>query len=393
MAKIIRKVWPSDIPLDEPIEWSIFDGRGNLLLRKGFVITMPEFRAKIISRGSYLGEIEPDDAASVDTQESTPDALNKELKNESPPAPPPREPVFAQTTELVTAVARIHKILLSPPTDLVNLNEMIRGRAKLLIGLIEIDQDAVLASLYLSPNTTDTRPFQHVLGAAIAAIIAKHLGTNEDSHLSLVCAALMRDIGLYHFDRTHGHIDNIPETARHSIKEHTAIAIHLLKKHGINDSAMLRFIDEHHERPDGKGYPAGKGDSNIDQLSSLLNLADSYASMILANQRRVGKIPAHSMRELFLERGTRYIEKHVTILVKVLGKFPPGCLVQLANGEVGVIKSSQTQSVHTIYDINGLPKSTPFIRDTSLKNYEITGCLTPEKCKTAMLVIRKIWLG
>ena len=154
-------------------------------------------------------------------------------------------------------------------------------------------------------------------------------------------------------------------------------------------------MTEHHERPDGSGYPHGKKEGVIQPASLLLGLADAYAGMVLANPRRPGMFPANVMKEIYLGKGRCYRESHVVFLLKTLTRFPAGTLVSLVNGEIGVIRNTHPShghpQVYGLYNPEGMLRSSPVVRDSSLDEFKITGCVAPEKCKSAELVIRRVW--
>ena len=73
----------------------------------------------------------------------------------------------------VQAVSRIHRIILSPPSNLANVESLIRTRANQLQHYLQQDTDAVLASLYLQQHGQDLRAHKHVLGAAVCGLLAE----------------------------------------------------------------------------------------------------------------------------------------------------------------------------------------------------------------------------
>ncbi len=161
MVKLLRRASLSDLPVNKPLEWSIYDANNNLILRKGIVISMPGVAEKIVHRGYYIGEPNP-------AEEKSNEAANEDERDEWAV----REPVFVLATELITSISRIHKIVLSPPSNLSRIEDLVWQRARQLIQLLKRNSDAVLAALYLNQSSRETRPVKHVLGAAVAYLIA-----------------------------------------------------------------------------------------------------------------------------------------------------------------------------------------------------------------------------
>lgn len=386
MARLIRKAVGSDLPLHAPLRHALYDESGRLLLKRGFVISMPGFAERLLLRGCYIGESEPDEELPRGAEGSgVPESTR----------PVDRTPVFLQASDLAMSIRRIHRHLTEPPSDRVALETYVRDRAQQLIALLAEDPHAAIAAPYLTVDLRDTRPCQQLLGAVVVALLAPGCDFTPAERLSLVCAALTRDVGLYEIDRDFGAAQSLPDEVRQRMREHPLRSVEMLKRHRVADLRWLRHVLEHHERPDGKGYPGGTPGDALHPGSLLLSLADAYAGMVLANPRRAGIFPANSLKELFLEKEGRYLDKHVALLVRSFGRFPPGTLVSLASGEIGVVKAPAPPSgspvAHVVYDRNGMPRSTPIARDTAQPEFAIVGCVSPERCQSAMLVIRRLW--
>lgn len=401
MSMLFRKASRSDFALHKPLPWPLYDSSGALLLRQGYVISMPSLVSRLVDRGCFIGPTNSD-AKRVQLHDGI--QANNESADKKTPVDDngvhvrrqAQAPAFFRTTDLSTSIRRIHKLLCEPPSIHIKVRDYIVDRAQVLIGLVEEDPDAVLASTYLSTEIPDYRPGQQLLGAALAALLAPQCGFSDPERLSLVCAAMTRDVGLNDFDKTSSnYVKGLPPGIMNTVYEHTRISLNILKNHDVDDENWLRYVLEHHERPDGQGYPDGKSGQAISPGALLINLVDSYASMVLPSERSASKFPANALKELFLEKEKRYDERQIALLFKTLTRFPAGTLVSLANGEIGVVKATpignENLKVHSLYDRTGIPRSNPVFRDTSQPEFAVTGCVTPAKCKSAALVIRRLW--
>jgi len=118
--------------------------------------------------------------------------------------------------------------------------------------------------------------------------------------------------------------------------------------------------------------------------------------MTIANKWRSGIYPANTLKELYLQKGNKHLETHIGLLIKKLTRFPAGTVVALQSGEIGVVKQTQhdrrSPMVYSIYDEKSFPRSEPLLRDTLNSKYDIKGCISPERCKTALLAIKRIWM-
>jgi len=109
-------------------------------------------------------------------------------------------------------------------------------------------------------------------------------------------------------------------------EEFTEIRLHSQK--GAQILEPLRFLDNviaivkhHHERWDGKGYPAGIKGEDIPLGSRILAVADSYDAMVSARPyRRVGLSKKEAIDEIAKNRDTQFDPKVVAAFMKIVDK-------------------------------------------------------------------------
>ena len=401
MVKRIRTATEKDFPLNEPLQHSIYDESNRLLLRRGYVLTMPGFGEKILARGCYIGEPEKE----PETKEAIPDpgrgasagaALGSKNTDSVVAAREPVLPVFQLCAEMITRVRSLQRQMVGLLEPIPDIGATLGEQAQQLLSLLDREADAVLAACMLLNEAKDNRPTQQVLGAAVAAMLSGQLQLQPEQKLTLIKAALTRDLGLFEIDRAFAAVTPLPEAASAKVRSHTLRSVNYLQQQGIQDPAWLRIVEQHHERLDGSGYPAGLAGEQIDPLALLLGLSDSYAGMVLSNQRRKGMAPPVSMRQLVGVKNANFSEQQIAILVRQLGLYPPGTLVKLKSAEAAVVKNSsppgRSPIVYAFYDRDGMVRSTPLMRDTNQPEFSIVECLAPEQCLSAKLVIRRLWL-
>jgi hypothetical protein len=105
----------------------------------------------------------------------------------------------------------------------------------------------------------------------------------------------------------------------------------------VEDPVWLAAVRDHHERPDGSGYPAGKSGAALGEPARLVGLADVYCARVSSRRTRPAMTPNAAMRQLFLCEGEATDETLARQLIKALGIYPPGTGVRLRNGRVAVV--------------------------------------------------------
>jgi len=141
----------------------------------------------------------------------------------------------------------------------------------------------------------------------IAVDIGEAIGLSASEIRNLEYAAVLHDIGKvgvpYHIINKEG---RLTDEEFESIKGHPSIGYKILK-----DIPFLKqvadIVLQHHERFDGKGYPNGVEGNNINILSRIISIADSYDAM--TSSRSYRKIPLtndQAEAELKLGSGTQF---------------------------------------------------------------------------------------
>lgn len=251
-------------------------------------------------------------------------------------------------------------------------------------------------------DTTDEllRLIDHAPGVALAQIMRQgegHYGVNHSIHAATACHAAARFLGWSPAEQRRAfqaaltmNISMIdlqarlatqvsPPTTlqREAIQQHPRLSVELLEKAGIADPLWLEAVAQHHELPDGSGYPHGLTD--LSELSCLLRFADVYTARLSARANRPAMSAQQAGRELHLMADASPLAAG---LIKAFGVFPPGSLVRLVSGELGLVVGNGEKAYHpvvaTLTDARGEPRLTPLRRDTSRQGLAVAALVSPQ---------------
>lgn len=387
----MRRVLQSDLVLDKPLPWSIYDEEGNLLLRQGYVISIPRHLSSLLERGAYVQtSIDPRPALSSTAPPAGSDS-DYVFRSKALPAV---QPVFGRAEALAQTLKRLHAHL-QAQTLQAELRTIVRSLAHSLLQACAEDADALLAAFHLD-RQSPYLVIQQLLGCVFTEIAARELGLDAGTRLSLACASLTRDIALLPWQaqldmQTHG----LDAQQNALIRSHPTRSAEILREMGVDDPLWLELVRQHHERIDGSGYPNALRGDGILPGARLLAIADSYAAMVTPRANRSGKFPKEALKALYLQRAVLYDEELLRLAVGAVTTLPPGTMVRLANDELGVIrtrqKKDQPHDVWALYDKNGMPIMTPVRRDPREPAYAITGVVRVEECRSAALLMKRLW--
>jgi len=224
------------------------------------------------------------------------------------------------------------------PVETDRLPERIQGIAHNLRSAVALDADQALFEVNRRGSTQhEIYSVVHAVQCAIACeFIARRLGWPEQSAASLVKAALTMNIAITEIQGTLAIQTN--RNGKLTAGQAEAIAMHptrgaeMLRDAGVRDAAWLRAVAEHHEHPDGRGYPRGMRE--LSPLATALRYIDEFFAKISARASRPAMPLQRAARQLYSNaEGRRIIEG----LVREFGLYPPGTYVRLANGDLGIV--------------------------------------------------------
>lgn len=390
----MRKVMPSELVLNQPLPWSLYDQHGNLLLKAGHVISIPKHINNLVLRGTYTEAPPP---------QRKPELVDPTLPRAADPVthlptnlPPRFHPlaIFARLDALAMTLERLHQHLLAQSLP-GQLGPVVRSLAHAVMEACTDNTDALIAACHLNRHHAYL-VVQQLLSAALTEITARALKMDESTRLSLACAALTRDIALLPIQQQLDQ-QTTPLSAQQMdlLRAHPERAVAMQSAWGINDPLWLGFIHQHHERLDGSGYPQALQGDAISPGARVLAIADSYAAMVTPRPNRVGQFPQEALRALHAQRDTLYDATLLQHFAQAVTDYPPGTLVRLANGEIGVMRSRKKidgqPDLWLLYNYSGIPLMRPKRCDAADPSYAITHILRVEECRSASVVMKRLW--
>lgn len=211
------------------------------------------------------------------------------------------------------------------------------GTVKEMIDYI-IDVGDVNKSLY-DIQTYDNYTYIHSLDTCV---MATFLGLNsqidEWGLKDLGIGAILHDIG-----KTGIPISILNKEGRltddefNEIRKHPKYGAEMLKRNFAIPDNVIKMVEQHHERIDGKGYPYGLTGNQISKYAKIVCICDVYDA--ISNDRCYRKkFSPNDAYELILSgSGTSFDEELVKNFKNTFSIYPLGCCVRLSNGEEGYI--------------------------------------------------------
>lgn len=346
------------IVLGEPLAFSVRDAQHQLLLARGQIIHDLEQLDELFQRGALVEISELAHAVQPQRQRQA----TRTLSTDQLPG---------EWMRLSDQVRRS----LAAPTD--RLAADITSTTEQLLRLI--DQAPGVALSQVVRQGDGHYGVNHSVHAATAChAAARFLGWSVDDQRRAFQAALTMNLSMVDLQARLATQISPPTTLqREAIHQHPTLSAEMLAQAGVTDTLWLEAVAQHHEQPDGSGYPRGL--TAVGELASLLRFADVYTARLSARANRPAMSAQQAGRELHLMADASPL---AAALIKAFGIFPPGSLVRLASGEIGLVVGNGEKAYHplvaTLTDAHGEPRVTPLRRDTSRTGLAVVGLLSPQ---------------
>ncbi|MCB1754073.1 MAG: HD-GYP domain-containing protein [Gammaproteobacteria bacterium] len=198
------------------------------------------------------------------------------------------------------------------------------------------------ASLWLTRlQETDNYTAQHSLNvAALSIITGRSLGLSKEEMQNLGVCAVMHDIGKAQLPQELFSKSQLTEDEKALIKTHPQLGHKILQSSKNMYSGAADVALWHHEHVDGKGYPHGLTAEKIPLFAKIVAITDTYDSMTSQRPGTKTLSPSEGLDYLYALRGKRFDEELVLKFIDGIGIFPAGSIVEMTNGEVGIVLSS-----------------------------------------------------
>ena len=355
----------------QPLPWNVRDAAGRLLLGQGHPVGSDEMLAALLERGVFVDAEEAAAALALTGAAARP--------AEAPPAPPATP--FERWDRLC---ANLGPLLMNPREKL--FLQRLREASAHVHRLSEANSDLLLFLILRQDHGRfETYGVTHSLHVAcVCSLLAQRLGWDQADQERVIGAALTMNLAMLELQGTLARQAGPPtRRQRELIQEHPQQAARLLRAAGLDDEPWLVAVEDHHERTGGGGYPRNRAEPGT--MSQLLRLTDQFTAKHSARATRPALPAQVAARQLFIENPG---DPLASLLIKEFGIYPPGSLVRLVSGELGIVvrrgRSANAPIVATLTTPQGRALGAPALRDTARSNFAVASSV-PEPASRVRL--------
>ncbi len=238
-----------------------------------------------------------------------------------------------QSSKIVKSV--LDKVMLGKDFD----SYSVKNTVKNMVREVLTNEEAMMMMIMM--KNKDGRIAQHSLNVSILAIgFARFLGFCETQIEEIGIGAMLHDIGKVRVDEKLLNMkEKLNNEQMHELCKHPQYSYEILQQKSDLPTAAIDIAVCHHERLSGQGYPRGLKAAQISNRVRIVSIIDVFESLTSDQSHRSALSVVEAYKILMQGKGKRYDEHLVLKLIEWRGIYPAGTIVEMQNGEVGIVVS------------------------------------------------------
>ena len=209
--------------------------------------------------------------------------------------------------------------------------------------------------------------YLHSLNVTVLSMMmARDIGLPPPLVAALGMGTLFHDVGKREIpDRLFRDAATLTQAERTLCELHPTYGVDIGRRLKLS-APVLAIISEHHEHADGSGYPGKLKGEAIGLLSRIVAIANHYDELCNPVNLATALTPHETLALMFAKLRAKFDPKILQLFIRCLGVYPPGTIVQLSNGVIGMITTVNTgkpmKPMIMIYDAD-VPKDAAILVD------------------------------
>ena len=227
-----------------------------------------------------------------------------------------------------------------------NLHDLLEGS----------ENSRALLNLIGSNETNDEFFFHATNVSSLSMMVGLDLGLSRQDNEKLALGAFFHDVGELNYPAAEllrkgfmaqGELKKFQQT-------HPKNGAEMVEKIANFPYEAVDVIRQHHERLNGSGQPSGKKDEQISTFAKIVMVVDLYDELCHHPDPTRSLSPPAALSYLYVKCKQTLWQDAVVSLIKQLGVYPPGSLVQLSTQKTGIVTSvnfdNRLRPVILVYD-------------------------------------------
>jgi HD-GYP domain-containing protein (c-di-GMP phosphodiesterase class II) len=205
-----------------------------------------------------------------------------------------------------------------------------------IAGSILRNPGPMLALCRLKSN--DEYTFVHSLSVGALMMMFWRIPGEEQTMREVGLGGLLHDVGKMTIpDAILNKRGRLTDEEFATMQDHVNAGLGILRATPGVTGTALDIVAQHHERPDGRGYPAGLKVEQISRFGQMAAIVDVYDAITSDRVYRAAMSPPEAMKQILEWTPDHFNPELVRTFIAAVGIYPTGTLVMLESGRVAVV--------------------------------------------------------
>ena len=243
------------------------------------------------------------------------------------------EKAFVKATSVMKSLNR--NLLANPKETLEQMGALVDEMVAMFLESPDITLHA------MSEKNAGEDIYYHSLNVTVLSMmLAKGLGFTPEMAKDLGTGAMLHDIGLMKVpDRIAKKSPEECTTPERNLRAmHVEYGIEIGRQIGLSEGT-LAIIAQHHEMANGSGFPKGLKSESMTPAACVVSLINHYDNLCNPPDILQAMTPHDALSLMFAKRRSRFDAQALSLLIRSLGVYPPGTIVQLSNNAIAAVVS------------------------------------------------------
>ncbi|MCO7227146.1 HD-GYP domain-containing protein [Pleionea sp. CnH1-48] len=230
----------------------------------------------------------------------------------------------------------LERIMLGEDFEIATVKESVKECVQSILR----NEDAMLFMTLI--KSKDDYTAEHCLNVGIVSIaFCKFLGFSQEQLENIGLCGMLHDIGKIKIpDAVLNKPGRLTQEEAALMREHARLGYEILLKKPEVPPSVIDVTYTHHERLNGHGYPRGLKDDQISAFSRIIAIVDTFDAITSNRCYEKARSIMDAYKVLMGGRNSHFDEHLVPKFIEWRGIYPPGSIVEMENGEVGIVLST-----------------------------------------------------
>lgn len=192
--------------------------------------------------------------------------------------------------------------------------------------------------VHLLSEGAGERAAQHPVNVTVLSLLlGRSMGLDDAELRDLGLAALVHDCGKELLPQRVRWADAaLSSTEDKAYRSHVGLSVDTGRRMGLA-APILQAMAQHHEYVDGSGFPDGLKGPSLGRSSNILALVNRYDNLCNPVNPATSLTPHEALAMVFSVYKHRFEGVALNAFVRLMGVYPPGSVVQLADDRYGMV--------------------------------------------------------